>query len=93
MVALGMFDSDGDDTTSTGGDRMTDLQFKAFVKMILTLAETTREVKVFRRNFGSLSVGVYGVYAPFATMMANIADATGDMEKVKQVLQHILKMT
>jgi len=68
---------------------MTDYQFKAFVSMAMVLANTTREVKEFKKLFGALTD--WGVYAPFVQMLLRIADAT-DMEKVKQILQNIEKM-
>lgn len=87
MAALGMFD---DDESNGGVARMTDLQFKAFIRMMLDLAQTTREVKEFKKSFGTFTD--WGLYSPFTLMIINIADATGDMERVKQVLQDILKM-
>ena len=94
MLALGMFNS-GDDSENEGGTfGMTDLQFRAFIKMTLTLAETTREVKEFQKTFGGWASwsGATGHFGTFIWMIPKIADATGDMEKVKQVLQDILKM-
>jgi len=94
MMALGMFDSDDGNTAEGGEFGMTDLQFRAFIRMALTLAETTREVKEFQKIWGSWNswVGATGRFEAFIWMIPKIADATGDMEKVKQVLQDILKM-
>jgi hypothetical protein len=68
---------------------MTDVQFKALVKICLTMAESTREVKDFKRMlvfhdsaFGSAFVG----------MLSRMTDALGSMEKVRQVLTDILMM-
>jgi hypothetical protein len=86
MAALGMFDSDDNEGGATG---MSDLQFKAFFKAFLVFAQTTREVKEFKKGLGSTD---WGAFAPYTSMIINIADATGDMEKVKKVFQDILKM-
>lgn len=88
MSMLGMFD--GDDENKGGAGPMTDLQFKAFIRMMLDLANNTREVKEFRKSFGTFTD--WGVYAPYTTMILSIAEATGDMMKVQQILQDILKM-
>ena len=92
MAALGMFDSDNEveSDNAKGGKSLTDYQFKSFIKMSLTLAETTREVKEFNKRIGAYTL--WGSYGPFTQMISKIAEATGDMEKVKQVLQDILKM-
>ena len=90
MAALGMFNSDGDDN-ERGVIGMTDLQFRAFIKVFLEFAQTTREVKEFRKGLGTFTD--WGAFAPYTTMIINIADATGDMERVKQVLNDILKMS
>jgi len=86
----------GNDGDEKGAEMMgaTDLQFKAFIKMALVLAETTREVKEFQKTWGSWSswVGATGHFPAYIWMIPKIADATGDMEKVRQVLQDILKM-
>ena len=91
MAALGIFSNDDGDDNEGGAGRMTDLQFKAFIRMMLDLANNTREVKEFRKSFGTFTD--WGLYSPFTSMIINIADATGDMERVKQVLQDILKMS
>ena len=92
MMALGLFDNE-EEGQNKGGNIMTDLQFKGFIRMCLTIAETTREVKEFKKLIGgSLEWATYGNYGAFAIMVSKIADATGDMERVKQVLQDILKM-
>ena len=90
MMTLGMFDSDSDNSEG-GTARMTDLQFRAFVRMMLDLANNTREVKEFRKSFGTFTD--WGMYAPFTSMIVCIAEASGDMMKVQQVLQDILKMS
>ena len=91
MAVLGMFGGDSDDESEGGVAGMTDLQFKVFVRMMLDLAQTTRDVKEFRKSFGTFTD--WGPYSPFTSMIISIAEATGDMEKVKQVLQDILKMS
>ena len=90
MAVFGMLNDDDKNKDEGGAARMTDLQFKAFIRMMLDLAQTTREVKEFKKRFGTFIE--WGPYSPFTSMIINIADATGDMEKVKQVLQDILKM-
>ena len=95
-IALGMLGGSGDNDTEGGEFSMaTDLQFRAFIRMALTLAETTRDVKEFNKTWGSWGswVGATGHFAPYVWMIPKIADATMDMEKVKQVLQDILKMS
>ena len=89
LAALGLLDSDSEDVKK-GDKHMTDHQFKAFIGMCLALAETTRETKEFRKHFGTLTD--WGAYAPFTQMLVKIADTTGDMERVKQILNDILKM-
>jgi len=95
LAALGsMLSGDGDEREESMMGA-TDLQFKAFIKMALVLAETTREVKEFQKTWGSWGswVGATGHFPAYVWMIPKIADATGDMEKVKQVLQDILKMS
>jgi len=92
MMALGLFDSE-EKSENKGGKIMTDLQFKGFIRMCLTVSEATREVKDFKKLMGSSTEwAAHGNYGAFAIMISKIADATGDMEKVKQILQDILKM-
>ena len=92
MTTLGMiFDTDNTEE-NTEADIMTDLQFKAFIKLMLILAESTGETKEFRKNFGTLSGVNAGVYAPFVTVISRISEVTDDMEKVKQILHDILKI-
>jgi len=94
-LATGLF-LGGSDNTNEGGvaDMATDLQFRAFIKMALTLAETTRDVKEFQKTWGGWTSwsGATGHFATYIWMIPKMADATGDMEKVKQILQDILKM-
>ncbi|MCL1844119.1 MAG: hypothetical protein FWF79_09935 [Defluviitaleaceae bacterium] len=88
MFALGMFDSDEEKNEGSLG--MTDYQFKAFVKMCLVVAENTTELKEFKRR---IAVTHGSPYQPFVEMLINISEATGNMEKVRQVIQDILKAT
>jgi len=90
MFTKVLSDSENEDKKE-GACRMTDYQFKTFIKMCLVLAETTSEVKAFRKRIqpdweeGTSSYGV------FASMLGKIAESTDSMEKVKQVLQNMLK--
>jgi len=59
---------------------MTDVQFKAMVKMCLTMAETTRDIKEFKRGLVFHDTA-YG--AAFVGMLKNMADSVGDMAKVR----------
>ena len=90
MTLLGMFGGDDDNENEGGATRMTDLQFKAFIRMMQELANNTREVKEFRKSFGTFTD--WGLYAPYTTMILSIAESTGDMMKVQQILQDILNM-
>ena len=72
---------------------MTDIQFKAMVKMCLTMAEATGEIKDFKkavRLAGGLSGA--GFEVSFTTMLCNMADSVSDMAKVRQVLLDIMMM-
>ena len=68
---------------------MTDVQFKAMVKMCLTVAEATRDVKDFKKTLRFHDQG-YG--AAFMGMLGQMADSLGDMVKVRQVLLDIMMM-
>jgi hypothetical protein len=68
---------------------MTDIQFKAMVKMCLTMAETTRDVKDFKKK---LRFTDNGFGAAFVMMLGQMADSVGDMVKVKQTLLDIMMM-
>ena len=96
IIASGLLSGSSDN--NEGGDIIsmsTDLQFKAFIKMALALAETTRDVKEFQKTWGGWMSwnGATGNFATYIWMIPKIADATGDMEKVKQILEDILAMT
>lgn len=66
---------------------MTDIQFMAMVKVCLTMAENTRDMKEFRR---SLSFVDGGFGHAFTNMLSNMAAGLNDMEKVRQVLKDIM---
>jgi len=72
----------------------TDLQFKAFIRMTLLLAETTHDVKEFTKTFGGWTswTGATGHFATYIWMIPKVAAATEDMNKVRQLLQEILNM-
>ena len=86
MMAIGLFDSDSDNEERSS--RMTDCQFKAFTKLCLVLAENAGDVKAFRKLGLEAYAPPYGI---FGTMFIRIAETTGDMEKVKQIMQDMLK--
>ena len=68
---------------------MTDVQFKAMVKMCLTIAEATGEVKDFKR---AVRLAGASFEASFTAMLCNMADSVGNMVKVRQVLLDIMMM-
>ena len=84
MMAMGLFDSDEDEEEG-GGNKLTDLQFKALMKLYLALAESTREIKDFRRNGG------FGADCPYGSILTKIVDITGDLERARTVLNDILR--
>jgi len=69
--------------------KMTDRQFMAMVKLALTAAENTRDIKDFKRV---LAFPDNGVGNAFMTMLARLTDNLTDFEKVHQVLKDILMM-
>ena len=68
---------------------MTDIQFKAMVKICLTVAEATREVKEFKKFLRFAEGGPEG---NFAALLTNMAESLNDMEKIRQVLKDIMLM-
>ncbi|MCL2396710.1 MAG: hypothetical protein FWC93_01455 [Defluviitaleaceae bacterium] len=93
MSLLGFFDGDDSEDKKKGGNAMTDFQFKAFIRLCLVLAENNREVKEFNKQMnGQFSWSGQGTYGAFVGMIRTVAETTGDMERVKQILQDILKM-
>ena len=66
---------------------MTDIQFMSMVKMCLTMAENTRDIKEFRRM---LAFPDQGVGHAFTHMLTNMTASLNDMEKVRQVLKDIM---
>jgi len=93
MVTLGLlFDDDDDsDETTEGGLKMTDVQFKVFINMIVTLAENAKDPKEFRKNYPAILHSESG-YGIFSSMILSIADATGDMTQVVQALRDAQKI-
>ena len=90
MFAMGLLNSENEDEKE-GASRMTDYQFKAFIKMCLVLVETISEVKVFKKRIQPDWGDSASAYSVFASMLGKIAESTDSMEKVKQVLQDMLK--
>jgi len=86
MVIMPMPTGDGDKKAREG---MTDMQFKAMVKMCLTMAEHAKDVKEFKRRLAFPDTG-YG--AAFVHMLGHMSDTVVSMEKVKQVLRDIIIM-
>ncbi|MDR2166929.1 MAG: hypothetical protein LBE35_03635 [Clostridiales bacterium] len=68
---------------------MTDIQFKAMVKMCLTIAENTKDIKEFKKLLVFPDQG-YG--AAFVAMLSRMADTIVSMEKVRGVLRDIMMM-
>lgn len=68
---------------------MTDIQFMSMVKMALTAAENTRDIKDFKKV---LVFPDGGVGNAFATMLSRLTDNLSDIEKIRQVLKDILMM-
>jgi len=66
---------------------MTDIQFMAMIKVCLTMAENTKDIKEFRRNLG---FGDSGFGQAFTNLLSNMTATLSDMEKVRQVLKDIL---
>ena len=66
---------------------MTDIQFMAMVKLCLTMAEHTRDVKEFRRM---LAFPDNGVGNAFVHLLSNLTTNVNDMEKMRQVLKDIM---
>ena len=66
---------------------MTDIQFMAMVKICLTMAESTNDIKKFRQNLG---FGDHDFGQPFVNMLSNMTAMLNDMDKVRQVLKDIL---
>jgi len=92
MITLGLLFGDDDDDEATGsGLNMTDVQFKVFINMVLTLAENAKDPKEFRKNFPAILHSESG-YGVFSAMILSIADATGDMMQVVQALRDTQKL-
>ncbi|MCL2168745.1 MAG: hypothetical protein FWB74_01805 [Defluviitaleaceae bacterium] len=72
-----------------GRETMTDMQFKAMLKMTLTMAETTKDVKEFKKTLAFPDNG-YG--HAFMFMLARLADTVVSMETVRQVIKDIIMM-
>ena len=68
---------------------MTDIQFKAMLKICLTIAENSKDIKEFKKQ---LVFPDQGFGAAFMQHLTRLADATSNMEKVRQVLSDILIM-
>lgn len=90
ILALGMLNL-GDKEEEEGSGRMTDQQFKAFVKLCLTVAKATSEVKEFKKHISlGSSSDALDTCKVFIEMLIKVAESTGSTEKVQQVLQEIL---
>ncbi|MCL2170928.1 MAG: hypothetical protein FWB71_02145 [Defluviitaleaceae bacterium] len=89
MFALGMFggDDENDDEVSS---KMTDLQFKALMEITLKIAESTHEVKAFRKHLSGSWSGVDLTAAAVLYMLHTMADATDDMNAVRSTIAKIL---
>ena len=72
-----------------GRETMTDMQFKAMLKMVLTMAETCKDVKEFKKVLVFPDNG-YG--NAFTVMLARLADTVVSMETVRQVIKDIIMM-
>jgi len=68
---------------------MTDVQFKALVKMCLTLAESSKDAKEFRKRLAFPDTG-YG--HAFVVMLGQVADTLPGMDRLRQMLRDILMM-
>jgi len=88
---LGLFDSDDEEAEEKGIKSMTDQQFRAFIRMCHVLASSADSVKNFRdRLKWAGCMGAEGTHSIFGNMLVQIAEATGDLEKVRQILQETL---
>jgi len=68
---------------------MTDIQFKAVVKICLTIAENTRDIKDFKK---AIHLPDSGFGSAFVLLVSRMADSLNDMEKVRQILTDIIMM-
>jgi len=70
-------------------NNMTDTQFKAMVKMCLTMAEHCKDAKDFKKI---LSFPDNGFGMAFVVMLSRLVDGINDMEKICQTLRDIMML-
>ena len=68
---------------------MTNLQFKAMVKLSLTIAESTKDVKEFRKM---IQFPDQGFGAAFAALLTQMALSINNMDRGRKVLKDIMMM-
>jgi hypothetical protein len=85
MALTGALDNDKKEARGN----MTDLQFKGMVKLCLTIAESTKDVKEFRKM---LQFPDQGFGSGFVHLLINMAHSTNNMDRVRKVLKDIMMM-
>ena len=68
---------------------MTDMQFKAMLKMCLTMAENSKDIKEFKKTL-VFPDNAYG--NAFVTMLSRMTDSVVSLEKVKQVIKDMIML-
>jgi len=68
---------------------MTNMQFHAMLKMCLTIAESTKDVKEFKK---AITFPDNGFGQAFIVLLERTTDTLGSMEKVRRLLKDIILM-
>lgn len=68
---------------------MTDMQFKAMLKMCLTMAENSKDAKEFKKT---LAFPDNGFGNAFVIMLSRMVDSVASLDRVKQIIRDMIMM-